>query len=101
MRLLTRSEMQRALSMADAIAAVREGFRQFSAGRAVVPPRPSVPVEQNHGSLLLMPGFLPDSEALGVKVLALFDDNPKRKLPFIHGLMLTFDAVTGQPTALM
>lgn len=101
MRLLTRSDMQRALSMPDAIAAVREGFRQLSAGRAIVPPRPSVAVERHHGSLLMMPGFLPESSALGVKVLTLFDDNPKRKLPFIHGLMLTFDAETGQPTALM
>jgi ornithine cyclodeaminase len=87
--------------MAEAIAAVKVGYVQLSAGRAQVPLRTHLSVTDDD-STLVMPFYAPDEGgALGLKVVSVFNSNPPRGRPLIHALVLVVDAATGAPQALI
>lgn len=99
MRILSRSEVQQALSMNEAIAIVRDAFAQLSTNQATVPLRVSVPIERHDGVTLFMPAHLQKSDALAVKIVSVHNQNPSRGLPLIHALVVVIDAETGKPLA--
>lgn len=101
MRLLTRSDIQRTLSMRETIEILRPTFAALSTGQACVPPRLVVPQERHHGVTLFMPAYLPETEALAVKVVSVHHQNPTRDLPLIHALIVVLDPTTGESVAAM
>ncbi len=101
MRILSRSDVQRALPMQDAIAIVRGAFAQLSTGQATVPLRVPVPIPAHDGVTLFMPAHLQASDALAVKIVSVHNQNPKQGLPLIHALVVVIDAATGKPLATM
>lgn len=101
MRILARQDVERALSMHQAIEAVKTGFAQLSTGRADVPVRTALEVPRHDGVSLIMPAYLPDDDAVAVKIVSVFNENPERGLPLIHALVVVLDAKTGAPEALM
>jgi ornithine cyclodeaminase/alanine dehydrogenase-like protein (mu-crystallin family) len=38
---------------------------------------------------------------MAIKIVSVFNDNPARGLPLIHGLIVVIDSTTGEPTAVM
>jgi alanine dehydrogenase len=101
MRVLTREDVKRALSMTEAIEAVRHAFIQLSTGRADIPLRTTIPLERYDGVTLFMPGHLSESDALAVKVVSVHNRNPTRNLPRINALIVVFDPESGLPLAAM
>jgi len=101
MRILSRADVQRALSMKDAIAMVRDAFAQLSSGQATVPLRVPVPIKKHDGVTLFMPAHLHTSDALAVKIVSVHNQNPAKGLPLIHALVVVIDAATGKPLAAM
>jgi len=95
------SDIRRAITMTEMIGVMRSAFIAISSGDAVVPPRSRIDVGPTDGVALFMPSYLPASEALGVKTVTLFRNNPDLGLPTIHGLMLLFDGATGGPMAIL
>ncbi len=100
-RILARQDVEQAVSMAQAIDAVKGAFAHLSAGQATVPLRTQLPVPGHHGVALFMPAYLQDSDALAVKIVSVFPDNAQRGLPTIHALVVVSDASTGQPVAVL
>ena len=91
LRLFSAEDVRRALPMVEAIAAVKAGYVQLSAGRAQIPLRAHLGVGEGD-STLVMPFYAPDEGgALGLKVVSIFDSNPPRGLPLIHALVLVLD----------
>lgn len=88
MLLLDAAEVRRRLSMSSAIDALEAGFD--AQDPSVSPPRSHV--ETPAGSLLLMPAF--GVGGVGVKLVTLTPENPKRRLPFIDAVYVLFDAAT-------
>ncbi len=101
MRLLTRSDVQRTISMREAIPIVKQAFCELSTGRANVPLRTVMPQPKHDGVTLFMPGYLSEAEALAVKVVSIHHRNPAQNLPLIHALVLVIDPHTGIPVAAM
>lgn len=101
LKMLSRDDVARAVSMAEAIKAVKKGFIQLSAGMAEVPLRIQVPVKKRSGVTLFMPAYLTRSETIGAKIVSVFPNNRRRGLPTIHALVIVVDAKTGQPQAAM
>lgn len=101
MLILSRANIQQAITMRDAIAICRDAFAQLSTQRATVPLRVAVPLEKNDAVTLLMPAFLHDSNALGIKIVSVHNLNPEKNLPLIHALVVVIDAATGKPLAAM
>jgi ornithine cyclodeaminase/alanine dehydrogenase-like protein (mu-crystallin family) len=98
---LSREDVERALTVKEAIPLVREAFVQLSSKRACVPLRTRIDVTDRHGTVLYMPAYFPAREILAVKVVSLFKDNPAAGLPLIHALVVVNDARTGRPIAVM
>jgi alanine dehydrogenase len=101
MRILNRSDVQRAISMSETIEVVKQAFIELSTGRAIVPLRLAISQEEHDGVTLFMPGYLKDSDALAVKVVSVHNRNPQRDLPRINALVLLIDPNTGRPLAVM
>ncbi|HEX6797611.1 MAG TPA: hypothetical protein VF116_07850 [Ktedonobacterales bacterium] len=58
MLVLSTADLQRAVTMPEALDAVADAFAQLSSGRAAVPQRPHVAVPEHDGLLLVMPAYL-------------------------------------------
>ncbi len=101
MRLLTRSDVQRALTMPEAVVIIRRTFSELSTGQATVPLRIALPQDKHAGVTLIMPGYLHHADALAVKIVSVHPRNHEHSLPLIHALIVVIDPATGQPVAAM
>ena len=98
-RVLSAKEVCKALPMADAIEAMKRAFRQLSGGKAELPLRSRIEIEQ--GFTLFMPAYLHQHSDLAVKIVSVFPQNPEQDLPTIHAAVLLLDSHNGAPIALM
>ncbi len=101
--LLARKDVEKVLSMDDCLKAVEGAFAELTRGKAVMPQRAVIRVEDHHGLFLGMPAFIGgETNALGLKVVTVYPDNPsKHKLPTIFGTMLLCDPTTGRAVSIM
>ena len=101
MLVLTRNQVRSLVSMPDAIALMKQAFAELSARRTVSPLRTVIPLPDREADALFMPAFVPSMDALGLKSVNVFRNNPARGLPAIHALVMLVDTETGQPAAIM
>ena len=101
LRVLSARDVRTALPMDEAIEGMKLAFAQLSTGRAQLPLRTQLDVPRHDGVSLFMPAYLPDTDALAVKVVSVFPNNIRRSLPTIHGLVLALETSTGRPLALL
>lgn len=73
MLVLTQRDIRAVADQGMARAAVREAARATVEGRAVVPPRIAMAIEQPAGEVLVMPGHLPAARSIGVKVWSRYE----------------------------
>jgi len=105
--LLTRRDVESVLTMEETIAAVEVGLCQLAAGRAILPQRTAIRMNEHHGLHLGMPAYIAGADAgdpgtLALKAVTVYPDNPSRhQLPTIFGTILLNDARTGQLLAIM
>lgn len=99
--ILTRADLQRCLSMRDAIDAMRVAFASLGDGQASAPQRSAVSLSEE-GVALLMPSLLQTTEqaAFGLKLVTVMPRNPPRGLPLIYATVLLLDAATGRNLAI-
>jgi alanine dehydrogenase len=101
MLLLSEKQVQHLIDIDELIATLEQAHIQYSTGRAVMPVRLVVPLPQIHGRITSMPGCLNDDNALGMKVVTYFQENPKRGLPAILATIMLFSVETGKMIAVM
>jgi alanine dehydrogenase len=103
MLILTRQDVESLLTMADALEAVDDGFRRLSAGEVVMPQRLATPIPPYNGLHLSMPAFVQgDPGTLTIKIVTVYRDNAANfALPMIQGVLLLYQAQTGQLLAMM
>ena len=100
-RFLSAPDLEKSLSMTQAIRAMREAFLQLSNGEAIVPLRTPMALTDRDGGALFMPVYLPESEQIGLKAVSVFAENPRKGLPVIQALFLIMDGRDGRPLAVM
>jgi len=100
-KILSRNDVAQAVTMAKAIRAVKKAFIQLSAGKADVPLRTHISVKKVKGTSLIMPAYLTESGELGAKIVSVFPENKKRRLPTIHAVFIVINEITGRPLAIM
>lgn len=101
MRHITAAEIERTLTMPEAIRAVKEAFIQLSSGQARVPARTSLELPEFRTTALVMPAYLPGTKLLGLKLISLCEDNPAKGLPLAQAVIILMDAETGTPLAVL
>jgi ornithine cyclodeaminase/alanine dehydrogenase-like protein (mu-crystallin family) len=100
--ILSRSDIQRCLTMPEAIEAMRLAFDALHAGQAQMPQRLAVGLPEQ-GTALLMPSLLQTSEqeAFSLKVITVMPRNSLRGLPSLYASVLLLDATTGRTQAIL
>ncbi len=100
--ILTRSDLERAITMKDAIEATESAFAELAQGTARLPPRSIINIEKENGVFLVMPAYLATSKSLVVKVVSVFEQNPaKYGMSTISAIVIVNDPDTGRPLAVM
>lgn len=88
-----------AVSIHELVDAVDAAFRDVASGVDRSPLRTHVPLE--HGDLLLMPGVREGATGASVKLVTVMPGNAARGRPTVQAVICWFDAVTGEPLALL
>lgn len=102
MLVLTRRDIYELIPMALAIELVKKAFQDLSLGLAQAPLRVPLEIPEHNGTTLFMPAYVPSLQALGLKVVSVFPNNPTRfDKPTIHAAVLTVSPETGEPAALL
>jgi len=94
---LKKNDMQSLLSMRDVIKAVEQAFKDWALGRASMPPKAYLVLEQ--GDFRAMPGAIPG--AAGMKWVNVHPQNQSLGLPTVMGIIIYNDPETGYPLAVM
>ena len=88
------------LPMADIIAALEEMLREKGQGKVEMPPKPGIHTRPD-AFIHAMPAYIPSLEAAGMKWVSGYPGNQERGLPYITGLLVLNDPLTGIPLAVM
>jgi ornithine cyclodeaminase/alanine dehydrogenase len=89
------------ITMAEIITALEIAFRAKGEGRTEMPPKPGVHPGGGNNFIHAMPAYIQDLNSAGIKWVGGFPENPKRRLPYISGLLIYNDVATGLPLAVM
>lgn len=95
--ILTRRDTMELLKMKDVINAVEQGFRDWTQGNGIMPPKAYLQVKD--GDFRAMPASLPG--AAGIKWVNVHPGNPAMGLPTVMAVLICNDPVTGYPLAIM
>lgn len=93
MLLLSREDINKIFTIEDAISAVKEAFKDFSAGQFEVPLRTNI--QAPDGVFLFMPVFSRVAGYASLKVIDIFAGNKKLGLPTAPSQVLLIDGKTG------
>lgn len=98
---LTEADVTRALAGVDLVALMADALAAFSSRDVVQPMRTVLSVGPDQAFFGLMPAYLPRQDALGGKLVSVFERNRERGLPTHFATILLFDTATGALQALM
>lgn len=98
---LTNKDIQKLLSMKDALRVVEEAFKAHGDGKTQMPPKIYIKLHQYKGDLRAMPAFIETSRACGMKWVSVYPDNRQKGLPTTIATIILNDARTGFPLAIM
>ena len=101
MLLLSDADVERLLSMSEAIDAVEKAFGEYAKGAVLMPPRSTMMLDRFGGSISLMPSYLEETAALATKIISIYPQNPERGLPTSIAWIVVNDPETGTLEALM
>lgn len=99
MLLLSRSDIQKSISIKEAIQVVKYAFAAYSSGKVTIPVRIQIKIPQEDEIILYMPGYIEDSGALGLKIVSVFPKNREKNLPTTNAFILLIHPETGLPLA--
>lgn len=95
------AEIERLVSMKEAIDAVEEAFREYANGTAIMPPRSTIMLDSFGGSISLMPSYLIRAGVVATKIISIYPSNPEKRLPTTAAWLVCNDPETGVMKALM
>ncbi len=99
--ILNQDDVRQLLDMERCMTLVEGALCSLGRGAALNPLRSAMWLPDRRGLLGLMPGFLADSGALGVKVISVFPGNTGTPYPSHQGVVMLFEAEHGQLRALI
>ena len=99
---LTRSDLEKTLSMKDTILALEEAFREQTLGQAISPLRISLSLQDKQGWFGIMPCYLKGLMRFSTKIVSLYGNNPSaHNLPTIMATVVLNDPETGKVLSIM
>jgi ornithine cyclodeaminase len=101
-RILTLENVQKLLTMQDALKYVEEAYKQLTLGNAIVPQR-IVITDPAPGLTLIMPGIIGgEMNALATKIVSIYKQNPEKyNMPTVLAKIMVQDINTGDIVGIM
>ena len=99
--IINQSEVRQLLPMSACIDVMAEALKALARGEAILPLRPVLWLPEKYGALGMMPSYLGDIKAMGLKVVSVFPGNHGTEYDSHQGAVLVFETVHGQLLALM
>jgi len=88
--------------MREVIEAVEEAFRAKGLGKVQMPPKSYIYFNRYQGDFRVMPAYLEDIDAAGVKIVNVHPKNPQEHgLPTVMATIFLLNPKTGAPLAIM
>eukprot|EP00794_Sanderia_malayensis_P009105 gene9105-10078_t len=102
-RFIDAHSVEKHLNLEELILKLEKGFANFSSKNSdvVQPVRSAVEVKEHSGFLLTMPAYSASDNALATKLVTLYSNNDALGLPSHQGIIVSFDAATGTPNAIL
>ncbi len=98
---LSRADVEAvALDMPAMIGLLETAFREKGEGRVEMPPKPGIHTQPD-AFIHAMPAHIPALHAAGIKWVSGYPSNQVKGLPYISGLLILNDEVTGLPYSVM
>ena len=97
--IITADDLRKHIDMLTVIDAVERAYVQLSRGQAEVPLR--IPLNTPKGVTLFMPGYLKTDDAMAIKIVSVYGENPSKGLPTVTALVVGIDTNTGEPKAII
>jgi ornithine cyclodeaminase/alanine dehydrogenase-like protein (mu-crystallin family) len=101
MRILRFEEIQKLITMPEVIAAMEDVFAALTGKEARVPSRIVLNLDDSENAVLFMPGYLPKTGGVGMKVVSVFPGNTARGIPTISAQILLCDPATGEVSCVL
>jgi ornithine cyclodeaminase len=99
--IVSQSEVMELLPMSECIDVMAQALTTLAQGEAILPLRPIMWLPERVGALGLMPGYLGDIQAMGVKVVSVFPGNHGTEYDSHQGTVLLFETEHGRLLAMM
>jgi alanine dehydrogenase len=101
MLIIDQFQVPKLLPMAECIAVMSDALRALARGEAVQPLRPLLRLPDQSGILGMMPGYLSSPNALGIKVITVFQKNHGTAFDSHQGVILLFEVEHGSVVAIV
>lgn len=98
---ISKIDLQQLVTMPACIELVKQAFVELYQGRAEVPLRVGLDVDPGKDVTLLMPAYMSGLDALGFKVVSVFQRNSAAGLPVTNAAVMMVDSSTGIPAAII
>jgi len=99
--LVNQAEVAAWLPMRECIDVMAEAFKMLASGNTILPLRPIMWLPERIGALGMMPAYMKDINAMGLKVLTLFPGNHDTQYDSHQGAVLLCEATHGCLLAIM
>jgi ornithine cyclodeaminase len=99
--IVNQSEVAQWLPMHECMDVMAEAFKMLAAGKTILPLRPIMWLPEKAGALGMMPAYMQNIAALGLKVLTIFPGNHGTPYDSHQGAVLLFEAKHGCLLAIM
>jgi len=101
MRILKIEDVQKCITMKEVIQLMRCVFEAVGKGEVVLPDRTVIEMANGKDAVLFMPGYIPDIQGIGTKIVTVFPENLSRGIPTINAQVLLNDPETGKIICMM
>jgi ornithine cyclodeaminase len=99
--ILRHDEIRALLDPAACIAAMERAFSAYSSGQAELPSVIHLDVPEHRGEIHIKAGYMHGGKYYAVKMVSGFPNNPQLGLAANDGMVVVFDAQTGEPAAFL
>jgi ornithine cyclodeaminase len=99
--ILSKQDMQKILTVKDAISTVKQAYSIYSSGKSIVPQRVNIDIPKYNGQSLFMPGYVEDLDIAGVKIVSVFPKNAEKGIASVLAKMVLINGETGEVCCMM
>lgn len=99
--ILNTTEVRQLLPMNECMDAMVEALKTLASGNAILPLRPVLWLPEKYGALGMMPAYLGDIKAMGLKVVSVFPHNHGTEFDSHIGAVMLYETQHGQLLGIM